>query len=73
IQKVLQMGIENKGCTLGNSKSNFSSIFEDKGKNQNFLYAHGKVNKKCKFCENNIIKIKLFQRGTYICKKCQKI
>lgn len=72
-KKILSEGIKNKGCSLGNNKSNFSSIFETMGNHQNFLFAHKKENQNCIFCENKIIKIKLYQRSSYICSNCQKL
>jgi formamidopyrimidine-DNA glycosylase len=71
-KKILSEGIKNKGCSLGNNRSNFSSIFETMGNHQNYLFAHKKENENCIFCKNKIIKLKLYQRSSYICSNCQK-
>ncbi len=71
IKKVLSDGIKNKGTTLGSSRANFSSIHENRGNNQNHLLVHGKKNGKCKMCKSLIKNIKIAQRSSYFCPKCQ--
>lgn len=70
-KKVIIDAIYNRGTSLGSSKSNFSSINEDFGKNQNFLMIHTKAF--CPECLNKVQKIKVSQRTSHVCLKCQKL
>jgi len=70
IKYVIDKAIENRGTSLGKSKSNFSSINEDAGQNQENLLIHTKKN--CPVCSKKINKIKINQRTTYFCPFCQK-
>lgn len=69
IKKVILKAIKNRGTSLGKSKSNFSSIHEDFGENQNYLLVHTK--KTCPNCSSDIKKIKINQRTSHFCEKCQ--
>ncbi|NGX34099.1 MAG: Formamidopyrimidine-DNA glycosylase [Candidatus Anoxychlamydiales bacterium] len=69
IKKTISKAIKNRGTSLGNSRSNFSSIYEDFGNNQNHLLVHTK--KTCPICFSKIKKIKVNQRTSHFCEKCQ--
>lgn len=71
IKAVLRKGIKNQGTTLGSSSSNFFSIDRRIGGNQNFLKIYGRKNLPCMRCKTKIEKIRVNQRGTYFCPKCQ--
>jgi len=71
ILEVIKKAIHNRGTSLGLSKSNFSSINERFGTNQDYLLVHTK--KTCPKCFSKINKIKINQRTSYYCKSCQKI
>lgn len=71
IKKVIDNAIENRGTSLGTTKMNYTSINGDFGTNQNFLLIHTK--KSCQNCRSKIKKIKINQRSSYFCPKCQII
>lgn len=71
IKKVIKKAVKNRGTSLGTSKLNFTSIKGDFGLNQNHLLVHTK--KICPICSMKIEKIKINQRTSYFCKKCQKL
>lgn len=66
---ILKKAVENKGTTI----STYFFKKEQKGEFQKYLQVHTKKGFKCNECRNLIIKIKVNNRGTYICPKCQKI
>ncbi len=70
IKKIISTAIKNKGTTLEHSRSNFSSIYENFGRHQNHLLIYTK--KTCPNCLSKTKKIKISQRMTYFCEKCQK-
>jgi formamidopyrimidine-DNA glycosylase len=71
IKKVIKDALIHRGTSLGHNKSNFSSINEDFGKNQDHLLIHTK--KICPKCKKKVSKIKINQRTSYYCKNCQKL
>jgi len=71
VKEITLKAIKNRGTSLGKSKSNFASIFEDFGNNQNHLLVHTK--KRCPKCFLKIEKLKINQRTSHFCKRCQKI
>jgi len=69
IINLLQTAIENQGTTIIN-------FYFGEGKAGNFreqLQVFGKQNQDCPRCCTIIEKIRVAQRGTHICPKCQKI
>ena len=69
IQRLLQTAIDNQGTTIIN-------FYFGEGKRGNFrdqLQVFGRQDKNCPRCESNIIKIRVAQRGTHLCPKCQKV
>lgn len=67
IRQVLNTGIENRGTTL----SDYLDGEGQSGRNQESLFAHFRENEPCRNCGTTIIKIKVGQRGTYLCPTCQ--
>lgn len=68
IQRLLQTAIDNQGTTIIN-------FYFGEGKKGNFreqLQVFGRQDKNCSRCESKIIKIRVAQRGTHICPKCQR-
>ncbi|MFV0424912.1 MAG: DNA-formamidopyrimidine glycosylase [Bacilli bacterium] len=63
---VIKKAIEEGGTTI----KTFSASEGVHGKFQNSLNVHTK--KKCGFCSNEVIKVKINGRGTYYCKNCQE-
>ncbi len=69
IQRLLQTAIDNQGTTIIN-------FYFGEGKKGNFrdqLQVFGRHNKNCPRCKTIIEKIRVAQRGTHICPRCQKI
>ena len=71
IIEILKNAIANRGTSLNMERSNFSSIDASFGKNSNFLKTHNRKDLPCYRCKTKIIKIKVAQRGTYLCPNCQ--
>ena len=67
IQDILSDAIQKKGTTF----QNFSFGENETGNFKGELRIFGRTNKSCLNCGNPIQKIKVAQRGTHICKKCQ--
>lgn len=65
---VLERAIKKGGTTI----RSYTSVDGVHGLFQQELYVHGNLNKACKTCGSNIIKIKVGGRGTYYCPNCQK-
>lgn len=73
ISKILQLGVENTGTTLGSSRANYFSVSGRRGTNQHQLKVFRQEGKPCPRCQSIIVKIKVAQRGTHFCPHCQKI
>ncbi len=70
IRKVLSSGIENKGTSLGDGESNFSSsgVY---GRNAAALQIFRRTGKPCPRCGMPIERIIVAQRSTHFCPGCQ--
>lgn len=69
IKRILKKSIKSSGTT-------FSSFYYGDSKKGNFeatLRVYGREGEPCKNCKGKITKIRVQQRGTHICKKCQKL
>lgn len=73
IPKVLEKGILHQGTTLGSSRANYFSVSGRRGGNQYQLNVFRREGQPCLRCGNEIIKIRVAQRGTHVCPHCQKI
>ena len=69
IISILKKAIEFQGTTI----INFYFGNNSKGNYEENLSVYSRENKHCRRCNNIIIKIFVCQRGTHICKSCQKI
>jgi formamidopyrimidine-DNA glycosylase len=68
-KSILKKSINHHGTTI----INFTFDNMKTGSYKNELMVYGRNNEKCFRCNNIIIKIKVFGRGTYFCKICQTI
>ena len=68
-QNVLERAIQMGGTTI----RSYESSQGVHGLFQNELFVHGKEGENCPECGSEIVKIKVGGRGTYYCKKCQKV
>lgn len=67
IKRILKKSIESNGTT-------FSSFYygdNEKGNFESTLKVYGRTNESCYECNSKIEKLKVQQRGTHVCKKCQ--
>ncbi len=69
IQNILRASIKAQGTTI----LNFSHGDNQSGTYQAALQVYGRKAQPCLICETQIEKIKLGQRGTHFCPKCQKL
>ena len=72
IQKVLTIGINNLGTSLGQGKGNYFSVSGRRGGHQHHLNVFRQDGKTCARCGHQIIKTVVAQRGTHFCPECQK-
>ncbi len=72
IPHVLKQGIAHMGTSLGTTHANYFSVSGRRGLHQNQLMVFRRDGFPCPRCNTTIIKIKLAQRGTHLCPKCQK-
>lgn len=68
VVKTLEQGIRN----MGTSFSDFADLFGKPGQNQISLMVYGRKNQKCRACETKLRSIKIAQRTTVWCPRCQK-
>ena len=68
-KKILNIAIKKHGCTIRSFRINEKIT----GKYQNYLNVYNKKNQKCLICNEKLVKIKINNRGTTYCPKCQKI
>ena len=69
IQDILSRAIKYKGTTI----IDYSYGSNEKGRFKKELKVFGRINKPCLRCSKSITKIFVSQRGTYYCKKCQRV
>ena len=67
-KKIIQGAMKAGGTT----NRSYTSSLGVTGRFQLQLHVHGKEDKQCPECGTTIIKTRVSQRGTYICRKCQK-
>lgn len=67
VLQALQQGVRNRGTSI----SDYFDAFGKSGKNQEILYVYGRGDLPCLKCGTILKKIKLAQRGTVYCPKCQ--
>ena len=72
IPHALKQGIAYTGTSLGTKNANYFSVSGRRGFHQNQLKVFRRDGLPCPRCNTTIIKIKLAQRGTHLCPKCQK-
>lgn len=72
IIEVLQQGIDNHGCSLGDHPDmNYLSVGRRPGKQQEHLNVFRRQGQFCRRCSSSILKTRVAQRGTHYCPKCQ--
>jgi formamidopyrimidine-DNA glycosylase len=74
-KRILNSAIEvlDQAVLLGGTTiRSYTSSLGVHGRFQNELNVHMKKGEPCKFCQTEIIKMRVGGRGTYVCPKCQK-
>lgn len=68
IPEVLSTGIRNRGTTFKDYRDGMGNY----GTNQDFLFVYDREGAPCRTCQTPIIKLRVAQRGTYLCPRCQR-
>lgn len=71
IRHVLLVGIENRGTSLGDGKTNYRDVEGESGGHREEVKAYGRTGQPCERCGTPLIKIIVAQRGTHFCPSCQ--
>lgn len=69
ITQEIALAIQGHGTTV----HSFSTAFGEAGQFQNHLHVYGREGEPCERCGTEIVKIKVAQRGTHYCPKCQPV
>ncbi len=73
IRYVLRQGLRNAGTSLGKGLGNYSGLQKARGRNSGHLKVFRRTGLPCMRCGYEIERLIVGQRGTHLCKKCQKI
>jgi formamidopyrimidine-DNA glycosylase len=68
IEEALQAGIDAKGASI----DDFRHIDGARGAFQNRFLIHRRAGEPCPRCGNQIVKLVVAGRGTYVCERCQR-
>ncbi len=68
IPEVLSTGIRNRGTTFKDYRDGMGNY----GTNQDFLSVYDREGEPCRTCQTPILKLRVAQRGTYFCPRCQR-
>jgi formamidopyrimidine-DNA glycosylase len=72
IREVLRQAIANGGTSLGNGLGNYAWLNQRRGRNSDALNVFRRTGEPCLRCGYPIERIVVGQRGTHICRECQK-
>lgn len=72
IRSVLRQGIRNAGTSMGRGLGNYAGLQNARGRNSRYLKVFRRAEQPCFRCGNKIERLLVGQRGTYICKRCQR-
>jgi formamidopyrimidine-DNA glycosylase len=72
IKHVLQVGVRNRGTSLGDGKANYRDVDGESGGHREVVKAYGRTGCPCERCGSSLKKITVAQRGTHFCPACQK-
>jgi formamidopyrimidine-DNA glycosylase len=68
IKRILVRAIQKGGSTI----MNYCNLFGEEGKYQNYHKVYGKGGLPCSICRTTIKKLRISQRSSFYCPKCQK-
>jgi formamidopyrimidine-DNA glycosylase len=72
IRRVLRIGVENRGTSLGNGRTNYRDVEGASGGHRQKVKAYGRAGQACARCGTELQRIIVAQRGTTFCPQCQK-
>ncbi len=72
IRAVLRRGIRDGGTSLGDGAGNFYSVAGHRGRHADGLQVFRRDGEPCPRCGHTIARLKIAQRGTHICPRCQR-
>jgi len=73
IRHVLLVGVENRGTSLGEGKTNYRDVEGEAGGHRAEVKAYGRGGKPCERCGTALVKTVVAQRGTTFCPVCQTL
>jgi formamidopyrimidine-DNA glycosylase len=73
IKQVLTVGVNNRGTSLGDGKTNYRQVDGEIGENRAVVKAYGRGGKPCLRCKGPLEKTVVAQRGTTLCPVCQSL
>lgn len=73
IRHVLETGVENRGTSLGEGRSNYRDVEGVSGEHRAEVMAYGRTGLPCGRCGRGIERIVVGQRSTHFCPHCQKM
>lgn len=71
IKHVLNIGVKNRGTSLGDGKMNYRDVEGQSGGHREMVKAYGRSGKPCERCGTRLKKNVVSQRGTTFCPDCQ--
>jgi formamidopyrimidine-DNA glycosylase len=71
IKHVLNVGVKNRGTSLGEGKTNYRDVEGESGGHREEVKAYGRAGRPCARCKTLLRKIIVAQRGTTYCPHCQ--
>ncbi len=69
IREVLAEAVRNRGTTFKDYRDGMGNY----GRNQDFLSVYDREGEPCRTCRTPIVKLRVAQRGTYLCPNCQPL
>ena len=73
IRHVLEIGVDNRGTSLGHGKTNYRDVEGQSGDTRAVVKVYGRTGAACERCGMAIEKTVVAQRGTHFCPVCQKL
>lgn len=71
IRRVLRIGVQSLGTSLGEGRTNFYSVAGRRGRNQDRLKVFRRTGLPCPVCRTPITRLVVGQRSTHLCPSCQ--
>ena len=72
VTNVIRSAVENGGTSLGDGQGNYTDLNGASGGNSDKAKVYGRAGQPCMVCGNPLEKIRVAQRSTVFCARCQK-